>query len=407
LLVALLFRRLVMRPVGALSHAMARLAAGDLSTRTRALGADEFALLGRHFNHMAARIEDQVARIEAARTESELLYRLVVDASKNLETNDFANGVARVIKEKLWPRCVAFFLEGAEGGWICATRGNPGCKALERGEGDLESLLVSASAQVAKPLAGFPRQLVEDACRAHALQLLRGAEDLSIALPVVSESRLVGLLACHGIPDDARVDEALLGNLGAHLDLAAVNSRNYTGAITDALTGLKNKRYGLARLEDALNFARRKGSCLGLAMCDIDHFKRVNDEHGHPAGDAVLRETARRIAACLRRSDVAVRYGGEEFMLILPEAAPAALQPTGERIRRAIEAAPLDLGAGAGSVGLTLSVGLAAFRAASDSAETLVARADAALYRAKESGRNRVAVELPEAGAPDPARPQP
>lgn len=82
--------------------------------------------------------------------------------------------------------------------------------------------------------------------------------------------------------------------------LAAINSRNYTGAITDGLTRLKNERYGLIRIEEAVYAVKRYKSGLGLLMCDIDHFKRVNDTYGHPAGDAVLREVSRRIAACVR-----------------------------------------------------------------------------------------------------------
>jgi len=393
ILVTILFRRLVMRPVDALMESITRVAAGHLSARTKILGRDELGLLGRHFNHMAARIEDQMERIETAHTESELLYRLVVEASKSLETSEVATGVARVIMEQLSPQRVAFFLECADGGWICATRTMVGGGSLERGEGVLEAEIAQNSEQVTRLLQGIPRQMAEDACRAQALRLFRGESELTVALPVVSESRLLGLLACIAIPTSVRVDDALLNNLGAHLNLAAVNSRNYTGAITDALTGLRNKRYGLARLDEALSFARRHRSGLGLALCDVDHFKRVNDTYGHPAGDAVLKEISRRITACVRKSDVAARYGGEEFLFILPEAPLDSLAAIGEKIRRAVEAEPVGLGPCGGTVSLTLSVGVAAFRADSDSGKILVARADAALYRAKESGRNRVVID--------------
>jgi diguanylate cyclase (GGDEF)-like protein len=129
-------------------------------------------------------------------------------------------------------------------------------------------------------------------------------------------------------------------------------------------------------------------------MCDIDHFKRVNDTYGHPAGDGVLREVSRRIVACVRRADIALRYGGEEFMLILPQTDANLLVAIGEKIRQAVSATPVDMGAAGVRLPLTISVGVAAFRADSDSGETLIARADAALYRAKEGGRNRVECEL-------------
>ena len=186
------------------------------------------------------------------------------------------------------------------------------------------------------------------------------------------------------------MNEDLLNNLGAHLTLAAVNSRNYTGAVTDGLTRLKNKRYGLVRLEEAIFAARRYKSGLALAMCDIDHFKRVNDTYGHHAGDTALREVSRRIAGCVRKADIAVRFGGEEFMLILPQADVNSLAMIGEKIRQAVATSPVGLGAGGRSTPITVSVGITAFRADADSGESLITRADRMLYRAKENGRNRV-----------------
>jgi diguanylate cyclase (GGDEF)-like protein len=235
--------------------------------------------------------------------------------------------------------------------------------------------------------------MVTDACRLQTLQLTRSPTGLSFALPVVANARLAGLLVCVGVPAKIQVGEDLLQNLGVHLTLAAINSRNYTGAITDGLTRLKNKRYGLIRLEEAVYAAKRYKSGLGLVMCDIDHFKRVNDTHGHPAGDAVLKEIARRIASCVRKADIAVRYGGEEFMLILPETDANLLAAIGEKIRHAVSATPVDPGTDGVPLPLTISVGVAAFHADSDSGESLIARADAALYRAKEGGRNRVELE--------------
>ena len=131
-LITFLFRRLVMRPVDFLIDSMGRLAGGDLSARTPVLARNELGLLARHFNHMAGQIEDQVVRIEAAHTESQLLYTLVVEASKNLEMSEFARGVSRVIVDKLHSRHTAFFLETADSGWICADCGSAGRGLGER-----------------------------------------------------------------------------------------------------------------------------------------------------------------------------------------------------------------------------------------------------------------------------------
>ena len=393
LLTALLFRRLILRPIRALIASVQRLASGDLGARTQVLGRNELTLLARDFNHMAERIEEQVARIEAAHTESALLYTLVVEASKNLEMSNFATSVSRVIFEKLHAKHTAFFLEAADSGWICATAGRQQQEALAKGDDALETALLAGTAQMQQLLDGATLPFVGEACRTQKLQFMRVGGELTFALPVIAETRLVGLLVCVGISERTRVDQDLLTNLGAHLTLAAANSRNYTEAITDGLTGLKNKRYGLARLEEAVFATRRYKSGLALAMCDIDHFKRVNDTYGHPAGDAVLREVCRRIAACVRKADIAVRYGGEEFMLILPEADVNSLSAIGEKIRLAVATSPVGLGAVGGSLAITLSVGIAAFHADADSADSLIARADRALYRAKENGRNRVELD--------------
>lgn len=393
-LTALLFRHLVMHAIEAISRSALRLASGDLTARTKVLGRNELAALAHDFNHMAARIEDQVARIETAHTEAELLYTLVVEASKNLESSEVTTGVSRVLLQKLRPRQVAFFLETADMDWTVTAGGTGRDESVTGGEGTLEAALAGGAEQLRPLLAGMPAQIVPDACGTRKLQLLRDAGGLSFALPVVADARLVGLLVCIGIPERIRVGEELLENLDVHLTLAVINSRNYTGAITDGLTLLKNKRYGLIRLEEAVSAAKRYRSGLGLLMCDIDHFKRVNDSYGHQAGDAVLREVSRRIAACVRKADILTRYGGEEFMLILPQTDSDPLLPIGDKIRQAVSATPVDIGAAGVLLPLTISVGVASFRADSDSDETLIARADAALYRAKEGGRNRVELAL-------------
>ena len=387
---ALLFRLLVMRSVRTIAQTARRLATGNLAARADLVGKNELTLLAHDFNSMAERIEQQLTHIEAAHTESELLYTLVVEASKNLETSEFAAGVARVLLQKLRPRHAAFFLETADGSWTCASGGTAGDERVTGGEGALEEILRGHTRQLRPQLADLPIPLVTDACRTRKLQLNRTASGLTFALPVVAETRLVGLLIAIGIPPNFQVGQDLLDNLGVHLTLAAINSRNYTGAITDGLTRLKNKRYGLVRLDEAVYAAKRYKSGLGILMCDIDHFKRVNDTYGHPAGDTVLKEVSRRIAACVRKADIVLRYGGEEFMLILPETDANPLAAIGEKVRQAVSATPVDLGAIRVSLPITISVGVTGFHADSDSGETLIARADAALYRAKKGGRDRV-----------------
>ena len=158
---------------------------------------------------------------------------------------------------------------------------------------------------------------------------------------------------------------------------------------TDPLTGLYNRRFFSEILESELQRARRLKSCVSLLVADIDHFKSVNDKYGHQVGDHVLVEVADCLRKGLRSYDVASRYGGEEFVLILPATPAEAGIEVAERLRRSVEnmilEAPME-----GPV--TVSIGISSFPdGEADDAYSLVRRADKALYRAKKNGRNRIA----------------
>jgi diguanylate cyclase (GGDEF)-like protein len=163
--------------------------------------------------------------------------------------------------------------------------------------------------------------------------------------------------------------------------LHAEGERLQALAERDVLIGLYNRRAGERFLSTLLAHARDDAA---LVLFDIDHFKRINDRHGHPAGDAVLIEVGRRCAARLGRDDIFARWGGEEFLVVLPGLPPAAGLAVAERLRAAIASSPIDP---AGTV--TASFGVTAVRAGDTLAE-VVQRADEALYRAKANGRDRV-----------------
>jgi two-component system, cell cycle response regulator len=168
-------------------------------------------------------------------------------------------------------------------------------------------------------------------------------------------------------------------------------------AVTDGLTGLYNRRFFEATLALEAEHAFRSGQDLGLLVVDIDHFKRINDAHGHQAGDRVLRELAARLVASSRDGDVIAGYGGEEFVVLLRNTSVQAVPETAERLRRAVGDAPVVL---ADDIGLatTISVGGAAWPVHARSADELVRVADQALYAAKRLGRNRVQIGRPPGG---------
>jgi two-component system cell cycle response regulator len=161
-------------------------------------------------------------------------------------------------------------------------------------------------------------------------------------------------------------------------------------AITDALTGLFNRRYMESHLGTLIEQAASRGKPLATLVLDIDFFKSINDTHGHDAGDDVLRDFALRIKRSIRGIDLACRYGGEEFVIVMPETDVAVAAMVAERLRRRIASEPFAIAQGATSIPVTISIGIAALRGKDDSAATLLKRADQALYRAKRDGRNRV-----------------
>ena len=158
-------------------------------------------------------------------------------------------------------------------------------------------------------------------------------------------------------------------------------------ATHDHLTGLWNRRMILNALDPEVNRAARGNQAIAVALADIDHFKRINDTHGHGAGDEVLKGVADRMRSALRSYDAIGRYGGEEFLLVLPNCESTAAVDVVERARSAVTAKPLE--AGETALDVTISAGVA-WATGKVEAAALIQAADEALYRAKEAGRNRV-----------------
>ncbi len=224
-------------------------------------------------------------------------------------------------------------------------------------------------------------------------------------LPLVHRGAFIGSLNL-GSRDAARFAtgnstdflERLAALVAVCLDSALATERLKLAGLTDGLTGVHNRRYFESRCLEEVQAARRSRQPLVCLLLDVDHFKRINDTHGHPAGDAVLRYVARLIRAQLRGSDVVARYGGEEFVMLLPATPLPAALDTAERIRRVIAAQSMPVQV-VEPLRITVSIGAALLpdegeADAAVSAAALVQRADQALYAAKQGGRNRVLSRL-------------
>jgi diguanylate cyclase (GGDEF)-like protein len=209
-----------------------------------------------------------------------------------------------------------------------------------------------------------------------------------VAVPLSAEGQPVGALVVEhpGRRVERRV-VAMLGQFAAHAALALRNSwllqQVQRLAETDGLTGLANRRTFEATLERELSRAARSGEPVTLVMVDVDHFKLLNDKHGHQAGDEVLEEVASVLASVCRDFDTAARYGGEEFVVILPSCSSAESLVVAERLRESIEGIETV-------TPVTASAGVATFPAHAADPEGLIKAADEALYESKRAGRNRV-----------------
>lgn len=187
--------------------------------------------------------------------------------------------------------------------------------------------------------------------------------------------------------DQRHIMELIAGQIAAKIELAQAHEKIYQMALTDGLTGLNNHRTFQLGLDNMIIRSRRQSSSLCLILCDIDHFKKINDSYGHPFGDKVLKKVAEILKLSIRQVDLAARYGGEEFALILEASDEEGGRIQAERVRTTIE--ELSFSSKGKKITITMSFGLASYPVDADNKAELIDRADQALYSAKESGRNR------------------
>jgi diguanylate cyclase (GGDEF)-like protein len=220
------------------------------------------------------------------------------------------------------------------------------------------------------------------------------ARTLDVATLLVADGEVIGALEVSiprrgRDPSWARESQRDLESIAKHIALAIRKPTLYDRAVMDALTGLGTKRHFLEQARGALHQARRLATPLAIVAIDIDHFKRVNDEHGHVAGDLVLAEVARRVRTTIRGYDAAYRWGGEEIVVLAPNTRLEDAKALAERLRRVLCASPVPVSE-AKSIPVTASFGVAEFDATMKDVSTLVEAADRWLYVAKGNGRNQV-----------------
>lgn len=216
----------------------------------------------------------------------------------------------------------------------------------------------------------------------------------SVYIPLLKEGEIYGVMKIgqkiNGEPFTEN-DLEFFTTLASQAVIAYENARLYSLAITDSITKLYVHRYFQLRLDEEVKRSRRYNSTLSLLLCDIDHFKLINDQYGHQQGDIILREVSLILRRNIRSTDIAARYGGEEFVIILPETTQSDARIVAERIRR--DTAKFEfpaLASGQAPLHCTISIGVAGFPLNADSKDELIQKADSSMYQAKGQGRNRV-----------------
>jgi diguanylate cyclase (GGDEF)-like protein len=338
--VAYLEGRAIVRTIRRLVDAAHAIARGDLKQRVPVQGRDEFALLGRTFNQMAFQLQTRLDELEAERGR---LRDVTSRFGEALGATHDAEQLMRLIVE------AAIEATSAAGG-----------------------VLVGSSGSLVR--AGYPE---------------KGSQRLEVPLQAGSISFGSLLLFGDEFSDEDRMTAV---SLASHAVVALDNARLHRiverQALVDGLTGLANRRRCEETLADELARVERFGGTLAVVVADLDWFKDVNDRHGHPAGDTVIREFAALLLETLRDVDLAGRWGGEEFFLILPGTDLAGGAQLAERLRVAL-AGRIVLAVDGTPIPITASFGVASIPPVRTASE-LFAAADAAMYQAKRAGKNRV-----------------
>jgi diguanylate cyclase (GGDEF)-like protein len=216
-------------------------------------------------------------------------------------------------------------------------------------------------------------------------------------IPLVAAGEPVGAIGVTPTPPLTETERGALAAAAALLGPSAKNAELYSevqeNSVRDALTGCFNRRHSLQVLDSELRRARRSHGAFSLVILDLDHFKTINDRFGHLCGDAVLAHVGQRMKAVLRGSDTKCRYGGEEFLVLLPDTPLAGARRVAEMLRKDLEQRPAHWNDQ--MLVVTASFGIAEIVAGEDTANAIIARADAALYQAKQDGRNCVRTSTP------------
>lgn len=305
--------------------------------------------------------------------------------SSSLDLNELGDQALTLLQE----------ISGAQGGAIVLDRQGEWTLLVAHGLAQPERIVESQAFQVHQDQAELRRIILPPGVTVDAVLTHFIPADVILA-PILHHGLVLGwVVLASSTPFSEQVPRLLpmlMQGFGLALNNAMMHADLQRVAALDPLTNIYNRRFGMKRLDEELSRAARNHTPLALLMLDLDHFKRINDTFGHLSGDKVLVRTANVTREMLREGDILLRYGGEEFVVVLPGASEQDARDVAERIRFAISHTAIEVGDHALTV--TTSIGVAAISGKNAvSSEDLIAQADARLYAAKAAGRDRVVSE--------------
>jgi diguanylate cyclase (GGDEF)-like protein len=379
------------RPTRSLARLATRIVRGEYGAQADTGATGELAVVSAALNQLSIGFRDRVTDIDAYRDELRQSVRRLGEALRS--THDLAKMLSVVLETAL-----------------VAVDGASGAVYLRRARGQELYVRVGRhldAADAKKPIpfgqglagwvasSGFP-VVVPSGEDGPVLADPEPIASTALAVPLETQSQLVGVLAIYGCADERSFDASDLETILSLARQAGVGIENVLlhedakrMSITDGLTGIWNYRYFQMTMQRDIERAMRRPEQLTLMVIDIDHFKQVNDQHGHQRGDAILIELAQRVLDSIRKIDFLARYGGEEFVIILPDTGEEGALTAAEKIRSAVADMPFG-GDGDEPVPVTVSIGFAVHPTHGVTPQELLGAADKAMYEAKRRGRNRV-----------------
>lgn len=377
---------LIYNPITLLIDGTREIIKGNYKKQINYQGNREFAALANSFNDMSKGIVRHINAIKNNNFELSVLYAIVKRISETIYLEELKIIIIELLLDVLdCDRCIVITptKETKSFEMIAKDKEAPPVKSILEYPVPEPAELIVTEKRILDP---FKRWVSKEL----TMPELSG-DVVSANIPLAIHDLQLGLIIAVRNANAPFDDEGfrLLSVVREHLAVAFENARLYTMAITDELTGLFTIRHFKAQMEIQRSRFIRYGQKYSLLMMDIDKFKMVNDTHGHPADNALLKEVAAAIRECLRDVDIPCRYGGEEFAVLLPETNEAGALSVAERIRENIERKATDPGNGA-QIKVTISIGAASCPGSGSEVRDILLAADEALYKAKETGRNKV-----------------